>query len=173
MDSLKWIVLGDIVLTFVQSAVLRDLPVCFNSSELARVSLAAEGIYANKTYSLHFSWCFMSREVFHLQTVLSAFSTIDNVRSRNRQGICCGQHDIFWHLVNIRGFDNSQRQIYSCVLFQGKIKSLLMLCLTTTKIILGFIYFVPIRFTLRPSHQQLSDTPCFDQNLTRLHSGWT
>lgn len=44
MDSLKWIVLGDIALTFVQSAVLRDLPVCFNSSELARFSLAAERI---------------------------------------------------------------------------------------------------------------------------------
>lgn len=44
MDSPKLIALGDIALTFVQSAVLRDLPVCFNSSELARVSLAAEGI---------------------------------------------------------------------------------------------------------------------------------
>lgn len=44
MDSLKWIVLGDIALTFVQSAVLRDLPVCFNSAALAKFSWAAEGI---------------------------------------------------------------------------------------------------------------------------------
>lgn len=42
MDSLKWIVLGDIALTFVQSAVLRDLPVCFNSAALAKFSWAAE-----------------------------------------------------------------------------------------------------------------------------------
>ena len=41
MDSLKWIVLGDIALTFVQSAVLRDLPVCFNSAALAKFSWAA------------------------------------------------------------------------------------------------------------------------------------
>lgn len=36
MDSLKWIVLGDIALTFVQSTVLRDLPVYFNGFELAK-----------------------------------------------------------------------------------------------------------------------------------------
>lgn len=39
-----------------------------------------------------------------------------------------------------------------------------MLCLTTTRIILGFICFGPICFTGRPGHQQLlSATPCFDQ----------
>lgn len=37
MDSPKWIVLEDVALTFVQSTVLRDLPVCFNGSELGRV----------------------------------------------------------------------------------------------------------------------------------------
>lgn len=44
-----------------------------------------------------------------------------------------------------------------------------MLCLTTTRIILGFICFGPIRFTGRSGYQQLfSATPCFDQNHTRL-----
>lgn len=59
--------------------------------------------------------------------------------------------------------------MYSSVLFQGKIKSLLMLRLTTTRIILGFICFGPICFTGRTHHQKLfSTTPCSDQNLTRL-----
>lgn len=86
MDSLKWIVLGDIALTFVQSAVLRDLPVCFNSSELARFSLAVEGILA-KIYSLHLSECFILGEAFNLRTLLSASSTMDNIRSKKWHAI--------------------------------------------------------------------------------------
>lgn len=44
-----------------------------------------------------------------------------------------------------------------------------MLCVTTTRIILGFICFGPICSTGRLGHQQLlPTTPCFDQDLTRL-----
>lgn len=156
---------GDIALTFVQSAVLRDLPVCFNGSELVRVSLAAEGIWANKTYSLLLSGCFMSREAVYLQTVPPASSTMADMRSNDNAFLWRALK--FCRLISTKGFDHSPSQMYSSVLFQGKIKSLLMLCLTTTRIILGFICFGPIHFTgqARPS----TTLPCHSLFRSKCH----